>query len=114
MSHCDYCADERRARVVAAFRQDPREKTYDLAKRLCLGRHFVRRVRLTARHKGCLDRYFCRCGTETPKGGRCPKCEHRVVLTQQAARDRAKWNPRHSSVQAWLLPPIGAAYVRTA
>lgn len=106
---CDYCAHPSRAPIIAALLAHPRASSVKLARQLGVGRHTVRRVRLVGHRRGCLPAYACpRCGVATEKGGRCRPCEAAVVRVQQNARDRARWNRRHSVVRSYLLPPIGS------
>lgn len=114
MNHCGWCSTSNRARVIDALRADAHADTKALALRFHLGVHYVAEIRKKGRALGCLPKPACRCGERTPRGGKCGACGRRTHLNQMAAHNRWAWNPRLRVLRPYLLPPIGAAYVRTA
>lgn len=97
-THCGWCRTGRRAALIESLRVDSRTNLRELAKRYHVGYGYARKIRSKATALGCLPRR-CKCGEYVGEDGACTVCIAPVPVVK-------------SPIMPWLLPPIGALYVR--
>lgn len=102
-THCAWCRTGKRAVVIGHFRDNARANPKDVSERYRVGYYYVLVIRSKATSLGCLPRR-CKCGDYLGNDGACVGCASRP----KPPPTRVVKTP----TMPWLLPPIGAVYLR--
>lgn len=105
-THCAWCRTGTRATVIGHLRANGRADLREVSERYRVGYYYVRAIRSKATTLGCLPKR-CKCGDYLSEDGTCAECVERASRPKPPPVRLVK-----ASVMPWLLPPIGAAYLR--
>lgn len=108
--HCAWCRTGRRAAIIKHFLTSPHAEAKDVAKQYRMGYWYVQQIRARAMRWGCLPKRH-ECGNYLDAKGECAACARKAEAKPCAPGER--WSlATHGGTMPWLLPPIGALYVR--